>query len=103
LRFGLTRGRVHAAYRSYERISSTGNIDDVAAFLISIAEDLSQGSDMDAQVAVFDESIGPRVLYEFVFANDFAGTFREGNQQVERPTAQAHRATVLKEHFLRAQ
>jgi hypothetical protein len=76
------RGRIDEAYRGDERVPSTGDIDDVAALLVPVAEDLPKGSHMDTQVAVFHEGVWPCVFYEFVFANHFAGAFGESNQQV---------------------
>jgi hypothetical protein len=54
---------------------------------------------MDAQIAIFDESIRPDPRDEFILAHYLASTFDEGDEKGQRPAAQPNGLVSFEEHL----
>src|SRR5712691_6010652 len=68
---------------------------------LAVAEGTAQGTDLHLQVRFFDESLRPGSGYQFLFADNLAGTFYEGGQDIKGTAAEPHRLPALKQEALR--
>src|ERR1700739_171195 len=89
--FGGGRPRSRMRHRCDKTITATGDVRYVPSAVLSVVQRLPQGSDLHAEISVIDRHIRPGARDQLVVADDLAGTFRQGNQELERATAQRYR------------
>ena len=58
------------------------------------AQNLSEHGDLGSQVVFLDDPVRPHAAHELVLADDRAASVDEGNQRIERPTAQLDRSAI---------
>ena len=58
------------------------------------AKHLSEHVDLGRQAIFLDDLVRPHAAHELVFAEDRAASVDEGQQRIERPTAQLDRSAV---------
>src|SRR6516225_8902195 len=87
--------------RSYEAIAATGNIGDVSVSTASVAKRPAQCCDVNPEISFFDEGVRPHTRDQILLADNCAGMLSQGNQDIERATAEVDRAAVLEKQLLR--
>ncbi len=92
----IVRG-VRALHRRDETVATPRHVGNEACPLVTVSERLSQCRDVRPQAGLFDDRPGPHAGLELLAADDFAGTFDEGRQQIERTAAQAHRLVAFEQ------
>src|SRR5882757_2413779 len=85
----------------HEAVAATRDIGHVADARLTIAEDLPEGGDMEAQAALLDDEIRPDPCHQFPLADDFGCMLDEHAEKVERAAAQIERGAILLEESLR--
>jgi len=68
---------------------------------VAVAQRAPQRSNVDAQISLVDEGIGPGTCDEIFLTNDLAASTDENNQNVKRARAQTHRRVVLQQQLSR--
>ena len=87
--------------RSYETIASTGNIGDAPVSPAPVAKHPAQCCDVNPEISFFDEGVRPHTRDQILLADNCAGMLSQGNQDIERATAEVDRAAVLEKQLLR--
>jgi hypothetical protein len=85
----------------HEAIAATRNARDETITIPPVAQRFAQRRDMDAQGTLVDKRVGPDAVDQLVLQDGFAGTFNQGDQDLERPTTQPYRALLLEQQVFR--
>ena len=80
--------------RSYERVASSSNVGDISVAELAIPERLSDGGYVNPEAALLDGDVPPDVIDQILLSDDFAWTFGEIDQNIERPATKRKRDTV---------
>src|SRR5580692_5569341 len=89
--FGGGRPRCRMRHRCYKTVTATGDVRYAPSAVLSVVQRLPQGNDLDAEIGLIHRHIWPRDRDQFPVVDDLAGTFRQGNQEIERAPAQRYR------------
>jgi len=87
--------RLLKAHRGNKIIAAPGNRDDVAAATLAIAEGAAQGANLDLEIRFVDEGLRPDPGNQLVLADNFAGAFDEGGQNIKGRVAEPQRLIAL--------
>jgi hypothetical protein len=77
-------------YTSHEAITSSGNVYDVALIALTITQGTPQLRNVEAQAALLDRHIGPRLCDEFAFLDHLAGLTDQKTKKVECAAAEGN-------------
>ena len=84
-----------------EAIAASRDIGDEALPGLSVAEGAAQGGDMDLQIALFHEGVGPYAVEQLLLAQDLARPLQKGDQDVAGTAAEVHRLIAFEQQLLR--
>jgi hypothetical protein len=87
--------------RGDEPITSSGNVDQIAIAVASVAQNTSQRCDMDRKIGRFDKHFRPHPSHEFLLVEQLAMAFDQCDQDIERPAAESERLSSFKQQPLR--
>ena len=94
-------GALHGGNRRDEAVAAAGDVDDVALAAAAFVQVAAQRGDVHAQRGLLDHRAGPDLRNQLVLAHHLAGALDQQHQDVQRATAQRHRAAVLAQDPLR--
>ncbi len=86
------------AHIGHERVALLGNGDDVAMVPGLLAEDLSQGGDVDAQVGFGAHRAGPEQFDQLVLGKNLAAMLDEEQEQSERLGRDGNHSVAAPQH-----
>ena len=96
--------RAGARDRRHQCVAAAWCIDDVAGTRSSVAQCLAQRCHVEAQAAFVDRHVGPDPGEQIGLADDLAGAFGEGDEDVESAAADVNRyAIAFEQPFVREQ
>jgi len=85
---------------SHELISASDDRRDKGRLGMGIVQRPAQAADMDLQVAVIDEDVGPSERYQSVFADLLSRPQHQQVENVQRPATQLHGPVLPQENPL---
>ena len=88
-------------YRSYETIAPPWNIGDVPIAGMTVAERLAKRRDVDLEIALLDECVGPDTSYQLFLSDQLARALQKGDQNVSRAAAETDMLLALQQQLLR--
>src|SRR3954453_1005968 len=100
---GLRRGRLRPrdAHRGHEAVAAAGDGGQEAVAVLAVTQRLAERGDVDPEVALLDEGVGPDAGDKLVLADDLARPLDQGDQDVQRPAAERHRLVALEQELPR--
>ena len=82
------RIRIRPRDRRHEAVASPCDSSHIPGPRLPVLKCLTQGSDMEPQVALLDRDIWPDSRHQLLLADNFAGVFDKNDKNVERPSTQ---------------
>jgi hypothetical protein len=82
-----------------ELIAAAGHVDDVAGAVAAVAERLADHREVDAEIALLDESVRPHGPDQVVLTDQCPPCLDQCDQEVERPAPQPDRPVTLDEQL----
>ena len=76
--------------RCDKTIAASGDRGDVPVTALAVRERAAQLSNMELEIAFDHEGMGPNLCDQLRLADQLAGTFDEGDQEIESATAETH-------------
>src|SRR5262245_7336295 len=99
-RSGLLRLLPHED-RSDEAVAAAGNVRDVAVARLAIAQGATERGDMDPEIAVFDERVGPDPTHQLLIAQELTGALNERRQDLAGATAEVNGFVAIEKQLSR--
>jgi hypothetical protein len=84
----------------HEAVSAPGNRCYVVFIRLSVAERLSKGGNVHAQVTLFDCRVGPNPSDQLFLCDQLTGALDQDNQDVERATAKPEQLVTFEQKVL---
>lgn len=98
--FSGRRRRQRLPLRRYWRnkaVSASRDIGQIAIAPTAIAQNFADGGDVDPQVSVLDERVGPDAGNDFFLGDNFPRPLDQGGQDFECPAAEVERLLAFEQ------
>jgi len=86
--------------RRHEAVAASGNVRQIPAPRLTIAERPAQTGDMNPQCIFVDQSGGPDACLEFVLADEFTRIFDKHLEDIEGTAAEANGRFAFQQQLL---
>jgi hypothetical protein len=84
-------------YRRNKAVAPSRDIGQIAIAPTAIAQDFADGGDVDPQVSLLDERVGPDAGNDFFLGDNFACPLDQRGQDFERPAAEMERPLAFEQ------
>ena len=87
--------------RCDKAVAAPRNVGDVALAALAIAERAPQSGNVDLEIALFHEDVGPDAVEQLLLAQNLAGPFEQSDEDITCPTAEMNRLVAVQQELLR--
>ena len=88
-------------YRRDEAVAAAGNVRDVAIARVPIAQGATERGNVNPEIAVLDERIGPDATHQLLIAQQLTGAFNERYQDLAGAAAQVNGRVAIEKQLSR--
>jgi hypothetical protein len=86
-------------YRRDEAVAAARNVRDVAIARLAIAQGAAHRGNVNPEIAVLDERIGPDATHQLLVAQELTGAFNERYENLASTTAQVNGPVAIEKQL----